>query len=392
MFSDCMAGLRRAIAAFLSALLVAGCGGVDSGGTGSFTSGPITGFGSIIVGGVRFDDAAASVQDEDGAPRTRDDLRLGMMTEVSGTAIVGSADGPVATASSIRYASEIVGPVNAVNVNDGTFTALGHLVRVTSTTVFDATLPGGLSSLTVGDAVEVYGHLDPERNRYVATRVERRSSASLYKIRGPIAALDTVARTLTIDGLTISTVQLSPAELLNARVGQFARVKLLTTISGGVWTAAALSPGIAAIPDRDNVQIEGRITTLVSTRNFNVNGIPIDASAATFPQGEAGIVRGANVKVEGRWSEGALRASRVSVAANQEAGDFAFELHGLISLLDTTAQTFVLRGVTVSYAGNVQYMFGTAADLANGRRVSVFGLLTGDGTRLDVRLIRFAPP
>ena len=47
--------------------LLTGCGGgggVDSGGTGvtpSVSAGPITGFGSVIVAGVRFDDSTATV-------------------------------------------------------------------------------------------------------------------------------------------------------------------------------------------------------------------------------------------------------------------------------------------------------------------------------------------
>ena len=45
-------GLLFALSALL---LAASCGGVDSGGTGAVSQGPITGFGSIIVNGVRFD-------------------------------------------------------------------------------------------------------------------------------------------------------------------------------------------------------------------------------------------------------------------------------------------------------------------------------------------------
>ena len=67
----------------LLVLALASCGGgVGTGGTGgdasAYAAGPITGFGSVFVGGVRFDDSAAAVEDADGSSRTRDDLRLGM--------------------------------------------------------------------------------------------------------------------------------------------------------------------------------------------------------------------------------------------------------------------------------------------------------------------------
>ncbi|MDH4062195.1 MAG: hypothetical protein OEU94_15415, partial [Aquincola sp.] len=72
--------LRSALASVL--LWLAACGGgVETGGTGAtgaFIEGPITGFGSIIVEGVRFDESAARIEDADGGGIVRDALRLGM--------------------------------------------------------------------------------------------------------------------------------------------------------------------------------------------------------------------------------------------------------------------------------------------------------------------------
>ena len=57
-----LAGAAASVAASLL-----GCGGGDglagvgTGGTGSFSSGPIRGFGSIVVNGVRYDEASAQV-------------------------------------------------------------------------------------------------------------------------------------------------------------------------------------------------------------------------------------------------------------------------------------------------------------------------------------------
>ena len=75
----------------------------------TYTQGVITGFGSVIVGGVRFDDSLAAVRDDDGNARNRSELRLGMMVEVD----AGSVDRAAASAQAmqIRWGSEIVGPV-----------------------------------------------------------------------------------------------------------------------------------------------------------------------------------------------------------------------------------------------------------------------------------------
>ena len=98
---------RVAVLSVLSSLalasLVAGCGGGGSdvgsaaasgsttttttaaaaaAGTAAFTQGTITGFGSVIVNGVRFDDSSATVTDDDGTARSTSSLRLGMRVEI----------------------------------------------------------------------------------------------------------------------------------------------------------------------------------------------------------------------------------------------------------------------------------------------------------------------
>ena len=67
-----LAGAAASVAASLL-----GCGGGDglagvgTGGTGSFSSGPIRGFGSIVVNGVRYDEASAQVVGDAGAAFSR---------------------------------------------------------------------------------------------------------------------------------------------------------------------------------------------------------------------------------------------------------------------------------------------------------------------------------
>jgi len=86
---------------FVIALAACGEGGVvnpGSGGTGNNQTdttaiGPIDGFGSIIVNGVRFDESVAIVTDERGRKLTREELRLGLMLRVSGSTFTGSTDG-----------------------------------------------------------------------------------------------------------------------------------------------------------------------------------------------------------------------------------------------------------------------------------------------------------
>ena len=105
---------RESLLAMLgAAAALAGCGGggddtagVGLGGTGAFSVGPITGIGSIIVNGIRYDDSSASI-DNDDSPFRREDFRLGMVVAVQGSPVVNGRS----TASRIVLTSELVGPM-----------------------------------------------------------------------------------------------------------------------------------------------------------------------------------------------------------------------------------------------------------------------------------------
>ena len=84
---DVAAFFGALVSAVLCALLVGSIGryggGVGSEGTGSFSSsfgiGPITGFGSIVVNGVHYDERSATVLDDDGNAAAHSALALGMV-------------------------------------------------------------------------------------------------------------------------------------------------------------------------------------------------------------------------------------------------------------------------------------------------------------------------
>src|SRR4051812_30874352 len=157
-----------AIAAIVA--LVAGCGGGGDAGApatgdtgaaaGSFAAGPITGFGSIIVRGVRFDDSKAKVTDDEGVMTTRDALKLGMNAEVHAGKISDDGTGRRAEASEISFGAALLGPVSAVDPVAKSLVVLGQNVLIVDTTVLDDRLVGGFAGITVGTVVEVHGTVD----------------------------------------------------------------------------------------------------------------------------------------------------------------------------------------------------------------------------------------
>ena len=382
---------RRSMRALLLALILAGCGGgVDSGGTGSptFASGTITGFGSVIVNGVHFDDVQATVTDADGTSRSRDDLRLGMTTEIRGTALATDSSGTtVSTASSIAFGSDIVGPISRIDVAGGQLVVLGQTVDIVSTTVFDDfSVSGGLAALRVGDITEVYALFDVATGHYTATRIERRSAVVTYALRGVVSLLDTTAKAFNIGGERISYAVFSgalPATLAN---GSIVRVRLRLAQVAGVWLVSALNDGVRRPQDQDAVRLEGRVTAFTSAARFSVNGVAVDASAIAAT---AGVALGVRVEVEGTARAGVLVASEVKVQTDGDVAGQDFELRGLVTAPNAAALSFVLRGVTVVYAAATDFRNGTAAGLTPGALVEARGQLSPDGTKLIATRITF---
>lgn len=355
----------------------------------SYSQGAITGFGSVFVGGVRYDDSGAAVSDDDGGSHSNTALRLGMMVQVDGA----NADAAAGTARAlrIRFGNEVVGPVGTLDAAASTVVVLGQTVLVTTSTVFDSTLAGGLSALKAGAVIEVHGIADTAKGQIVATRIEAEDAATAYRLRGAISALDTAAKTFKIGSELISYAGIDSAALPTSLVnGQVVRVALQTTQVNGAWVATQLRSGLR-LPDtaRPDAHVEGVISAFTLVTNFVINGLTVNATNATFPDGTAGVVLGARVEVHGTVTDGVLVATKVEVQDRRDHGRRALELRGEVGTLDTTAKTFDLRGVTVWFGGTVNYKNGVEADLANGKRVEVKGVLSSDRTRLEATKVEF---
>ena len=391
--------IRNSAALLTALLLAAACGGGGGGDmpppNQAFTQGTIMGFGSIIVNGVRFDDSVAQVTDDDGQPHDKGDLKLGMNVEIDSSAIDRNSN--TAKAGHVRFGAAIVGPVSAISAatTPKTLTVLDQIVEVSDTTVFDDSLPNGFASINVGDVLEIHALLDPASGHYLAKRIEPEPGATVFRLRGVVANLDTTAMTFTIGGATIDFSQVPAANLpANFANGQTVRVQLQTAKNAsGQWVAISIRAQQREMEDqdRDEAEVQGTITAFTSTTSFSVNGLPVDATNANFEDGTAGIVLGAMVEVEGAVVNGVLVATKVELEVMHQNDDRnKNELHGPISNLDTTAKTFVVRGVTVTYvSGTTVFKGGVEADLANGKDVEVKGVLSADGTSVQAQVIEF---
>lgn len=364
---------------FIGALVVA-CGGgtteqagVGSGGTGSYTSGPVSGFGSIIVNGIRYDDTSASVTDDEGHVRTRADVKLGMTINVRGSAVNNAQ----ATAQSVQYGSELLGPIEGVP-GASSFSLLGQTVKVTTKTVFGDGLTG-LSSLAAGNVVEVYGLSDGQGN-VTATRIELKAAntsaftGDSFKLRGVVSYADLSARRCVIGAANV--VYGSDALRTPLAAGVLVRMRMNKTQSGSDWVATTINNGADTVAASQQAQIEGVISQQIDSTHFVVNGLTIEASLAVQTAAGAALTVGKRIEAQGVITADVLVAS--SVRIDTEEGSEDIELHGTISSLNQSAYTFIVRGTTVNYSGVTPN--GTLSD---GACVEVHGSQIVNGSELQ---------
>jgi hypothetical protein len=350
--------------------------GVGSGGTGAAFSGPISGFGSIIVNGVRIDDSDASITLDDDAGGGNADLKLGMMVDVEGERDAGGTTGK---ASHIAAHSFVRGPISGIDNNQ--LRVLGVTVTVTSRTVFDGAGVSELGSLRMNDAVEVHG-IRNASGGVNATRIERKTGGSSAVVLTGMVQ-DVTGPAFTVNGTTVQYQRGNLVDMPNGiAAGMLVQVKGTMSRSDTVTASSVrvLRPAPAA-KDRQHVEVDGVITRFTSAAAFEVNGMPVTIGNGAKVDGVP--AHGARVQVEGSMAGGTLIADKVEIEDDSREKEDPNELHGQIANLDRTTNTFTMRNgsVTVKWDGNTKFdktLGKGEGSLADGVKVEVKGKVTGN--------------
>ncbi len=389
-------------------LSLAACGGGGSsntaaapgtGGTGSYTIGPISGFGSIIINGVRYDDSSASVQTEDGdssdddkGSLAPDDLKLGMISVVAGENYQASSNGGLATsnATKIYLSNELRGPMVYPTTSATSFSLLQQTIEVNAGTVFANV--ANLAAATSGNCayVEVYAFYNTNNHSYTATRVECKTTQPTdYRIFGPASSV--VSNSFAINGLTISTTNLASSDKSAVTEGSSVRVRLSTTLSGNQSTASRLRVGtpVATTTARTfsgESELEGLIETYTSNAEFTVNGVSVVTNSSTVFESLA-LRKGLRVEVNGTLSNGVLTAKKVSIEDDSELNT-EIEAVGAVSNLSNSGGTTSFTLTTSSQRVFTVTYVGTVARIANTKHVEVHGdLATNSNTAIVAKTV-----
>lgn len=292
-----------------------GSAGIDGSGAPAIAvvSGPINGFGSVIVNGVHYntDNAEFWVR---GVRATEAELNVGSYIHLEGTT---SADGKEGVAKLIYFQPNVIGAVSSVDLLAETFVVLGQTVHLTDDTALDfAFSPRDINGIRVGQQVEVSGPLNAAGD-VVATRVGL-MQAPVKEIAGAVADLDWAAKTFRINNITLSFA--STAYVPALANGQRVIVRGASVVNGVLQPNAIELEQKPQLPQGQLITQTGLITRFVSPKDFSLGNFDVTTTNATVYERArpADLRLNARATLVGHLQDGKLVADKISLIADVE--------------------------------------------------------------------------
>jgi Domain of unknown function (DUF5666) len=385
-----------AILAFALSLLSA-CGGgggdgVGSGGTGivgsssGLQTGNVSGFGSVIIEGNKYDDSLATVTNEiepgNISNATLASIRLGMQVKAS----FDSSE----RVTAVNILPTVLGKVASVNLssNGDTLVVAGQTVRLQSSsaslsapTVFEGLT--GAKDIASGDKLEVHGYFDSD-GTVIATRVELLDDTNtVTRLTGIVSGLTATAsgQTFKIGGLQISLA--SSAKVLPAnsivkngdRVAVWSNVDVITTTVAGA-NSQSLNAKVVRIESSNLIagnnqpwRIAGPITSIdLNAKTLNVDDVSVNFGNATLKNAVlADLQKGVVVRVKGSGN------TAIEIELLRAPEKVKIELAGLITDFNSAASFKVRNSLVNASAATVVFVNGTKANLGDGVLVEIEG-------------------
>ena len=356
----------------LGSALVAACGGgaagtvagIDGGGalppvaTTITSQGPVTGFGSIIVNGVRFSTNSAAFN-IDGASGSESDLAVGQVVIVQGTL---NSDGVTGVANTVIFDDVVEGPVQSIDVGANSMVVLGQTVLVNDDTSYEIDIsPQSLDGLSVGNIVEVSGYRN-SNDAIVATRIELESAGSEFEVTGLATNVDTGAMSFEIGGLVIDYGAAAVNDFPNGMPEEDQLIEAKGSALGGAGELLATEIEFRGndfdIDDFDEIEIEGLITRFASAADFDVNGVPVTTNGSTVYENGSSmdLALDRRIEVEGSLSGGVLVADEIEFEI-----EGSIRIGGLVEAVSGSQVT--LLGITVSVDADAEFEDESPADL-----------------------------
>jgi hypothetical protein len=388
----------RFILSLLSILvLVSACGGGGGGsssagqqagpppppppppGRNSIVVGPISGFGSIIVNGVRYDTSSATF-DVDDSTGSESDLKVGQVVTIAArTDSSGNA-----TAESVVFDDAVQGPISAMDLANNQLTILGQTVIITGTTSFDDSIsPASIDGLSVNDVVEVSGQFDANRD-IIAFRIEPKPANLEFEVHGFIENLNSANFTFNLNALSVDYMTALIDDDFGAngpQNGDFVEVKGSSLNASGALIASELDfegNNDQIGDDGVDAEIHGLITEFQSASSFSVAGIPVVTNSGTIFEFGSTSDLALNVRVE---VEGTFNANGVLVADKVKFENEAnVRITSTLDSVNVSGNSITIFGVTFSTDATTRFEDKSNLEVEN---FDIADLMAGD--YLEVR-------
>lgn len=365
------------------------------GGTG-ISVGPITGFGSIIQNGVRYEVSQARFTRDGVVVTDQNQYRVGEIVKIQGSI---NADGITGQATQVDYGSLLQGQITALGTDGKSLYVLNQWVRTDSLSVLHGIQ--ALSDLAVGNVVQISGARDAQgiirANSLTLQQTQFITGSSSQLIEGRISQLDQAAQTLVINGLSIDYSQVALSSL--PTVNQYVQVKSQQALQNGFLKAKSLvlTQEFLQFNEGEEAELEGLVTALISTSRFAINGQLVVTTANTEFENSSptDLKLNALVEAEGRINQqGELVAEEISV--RQASSAQTRELEGQVSAIDYNAQTFKVLENTLIVDSSTSILHKTAdqetslrfTDLQVNDHLEIKARQLADGRLLALRIER----
>lgn len=395
----------------LSATLLAiaalqGCGGSSSnaststvndnpGGVSNYTPtntqhyGTVSGLGSVVVNGVRFETMSSTLQDSDdlyGNTTGRKALALGMTVAIDGEADDAQR---VGRAHKIRWVGGVRGTISSYTPGQA-LTVGGQTIEINANTLLaDATA----QTLMTGDFVNIDGLMQAD-NRFVATRIHKTSADQFswdaaWRGQSSEALTDASGTQFNLDAgpnqnftvvCPVNTCRVEPsgASLSNTHAVRVVaasdaqrtgtrivadRVQVLDAVHLLRWDGST----------QGNVKIKG--VAVLNGTQWMIGGTPVVGSNANWVAGQFYEVKGSlsnGVLTVVSWELEGSQSHSSSDSSSSVPQYYRHELYGAVSNLQGTRM--VVQGVTVDVS-QAYFKYGSAATLSNGLYVEIKGTM-----------------
>ncbi len=400
--------LKLTILAGASAVVLAACGGGSSStpppvsstpppapvSTSGKVTGPISGFGSVIVNGETYNTDNASFVIE-GQAGSQSDLKIGqIVTLKTSTDAQGNK-----SASEVSFEDAVQGRITDISATNNRFTVLGQTVIVRAATSFDEEIdPASIEGLAIDDYVQISGHVNGGGN-IVASQIEKvDDETESFELTGTVSALNSGLMSFKIRG---QDIDFSNAALEGFGENEISNGNLVevkgSSFTNGVFVAENVEFKERDAANEDEGEIYGIITEFTSAQDFMVGETAIITNDATqFERCQASdLAIDVAVEVEGDFNdEGVLVADRVKCDIEAD-----IEVESTVDSVDVDAGTLTVFGVTFVADMSTRFQDKTdtpvtnfnLADLGVGEYVEVKAYERADMSLYAVKIERNDP-